>query len=289
MTVLVGRETRVLVQGATGRQGSFHTKLMLEYGTSVVAGVTPGKGGAEVHGVPVFDTVAEAVEETRATASVVFVPPRHAPSAVVEAVEAALNPIVVVTEGIPVRDTVLFTRLAKLKDVSIVGPNSPGIIVPGEAKLGIMPGRYFSRGSVALVSRSGTLTYEVAANLTRRGYGQSIAVGCGGDPVVGTTFVDVLKELERDPRTEAAVVIGEIGGTDEEDLAAYLRSGTFSKPVVALVAGRSAPPGRRMGHAGAIIMGGVGTYESKIKALERAGVPVARKPSEVPDLLANYL
>jgi len=289
MAILVGSDTRAIVQGITGRQGSFHTRLMLDYGTKIVAGVTPGKGGQEVHGVPVYDTVKEALAEHDANASIVFVPARFAKDAVLEAIEAGLELVVVITEHIPVRDTMEFLALARREDATIIGPNTPGIITPGECKLGVMPGHVFKRGRVGMVSRSGTLTYEIAAQLTRAGLGQSTCLGIGGDPVVGLTFTEVLDMFEKDPETEAVVLIGEIGGNLEELAAQYIREREYPKPVVAFIAGRTAPPGKRMGHAGAIIMGRAGTAQSKIEALERAGVPVARTPKEVAELVAREL
>ncbi|WP_456482650.1 succinate--CoA ligase subunit alpha [Methanopyrus sp.] len=287
---MLDSDTRVLVQGITGRHGSFHTKLMLEYGTEIVAGVTPGRGGQEVHGVPVYDTVEEAVEETDAEASVVFVPAPHAPDAVMEAIEAGLDPIVVITEHIPAHDTMRFVELARWEGIRIIGPNTPGIIVPPErVKLGIMPHQVFTEGEVAVASRSGTLTYEIVQAMTDAGLGQSLCVGLGGDQIVGTTFIDFLEYVREDDRTEAVVLIGEIGGNAEELAAEYIAETDFPKPVVAYIAGRHAPPGKRMGHAGAIIERGRGTAESKIEAFRRAGVDVAKKPWEVPELLREYL
>jgi len=287
---LIDGDVRVLVQGITGRHGSFHTKLMLEYGTNIVAGVTPGKGGQEVHGVPVYDTVEEAVEETGAEASVVFVPAPAAPDAIMEAIEEGLDPIVVITEHIPTQDTMKLVELARWEGVRIIGPNTPGIIVPPErVKLGIMPHHVFTEGEVAVASRSGTLTYEIVQAMTEAGIGQSLCVGLGGDQIVGTTFIDFLEYVREDRRTEAVVLIGEIGGNAEEMAAEYIAETDFPKPVVAYVAGRHAPPGKRMGHAGAIIERGAGTAESKIEALKRAGVDVAEKPWEVPELLREYL
>lgn len=283
--VLVDEGTEVLVQGITGRQGAFHTKLMLQYGTKVVAGVTPGKGGTEVHGVPVYDSVEEAQGDVEADASVIFVPARFVYSATVEAITGCLDPIVVVTEHVPVHDTVRMVALAESFGVRIIGPNTPGVLVPGATKLGIMPDKYFKRGSTALVSRSGTLTYEIAWNMVQSGHGQSLVLGCGGDPVLGTNFIDIFELLRDDDSAQAVVVIGEIGGEDEEDLARYTMESSYPKPVVAYVAGRSAPPGKKMGHAGAIISAGRGTAESKIQAFKDAGIQVAMKPSEVPLLL----
>ena len=289
MAILVSSGTKALVQGITGRQGSFHTKLMLDYGTNIVAGITPGKGGQSVWGVPVYDTVREALAEHDANASIIFVPARFARDAVIEAIEAGLELVVVITEHIPVRDTMEFLALARREGTTIIGPNTPGIITPGECKLGVMPGHVFERGRVGMISRSGTLTYEIAAQLTRAGLGQSTCLGIGGDPVVGLTFTEVLDMFERDDETEAVVLIGEIGGNLEELAAQYIAETGYPKPVVAFIAGRTAPPGKRMGHAGAIIMGRAGTAQSKIEALERAGVRVARTPMEVAELVAEEL
>jgi len=287
--IFVDKGTRAIVQGITGTQGSFHTKLMLEYGTQIVAGMTPGKSGTTVHRVPVYDTVEEAVKEHEADASIIFVPAPSAADAAVEALEARLKTIVIITEHIPVRDAIQVMSLARQQGAVVVGPNTPGILTTDECKLGIMPANVFKRGVVGLASRSGTLTYEIAAGLTARGLGQSTCVGLGGDPIVGLSFVDVLKEFERDEQTRAVALIGEIGGNFEELAAEYVAAEGYSKPVVAFVAGRTAPPGRRMGHAGAIIMGRAGTAASKIEAFERAGVRVADKPSDVARLLAERL
>ena len=285
MAILVGKETRAIVQGITGSQGSWHTKLMLEYGTKIVAGVTPGKGGTEVHGVPVFDTAREAIDRVKANASIIFVPAPFAKDAVLENIDAGLNPVIVITEGIPVKDEIQIMEVAKLGGTTIIGPNTPGIITPGQCKLGIMPGHIFKQGSVGLVSRSGTLTYEIAASLSNSGLGQSTCLGIGGDPVVGLNFVDVLEMFRKDPKTKKIAMIGEIGGNAEETAAAYIRKTEYPKPIAAYVAGRAAPPGKRMGHAGAIIMGKSGTAETKIEALRKAGVKVALKPGEVAKLL----
>lgn len=284
MSVLVGRETRLLVQGITGREGSFHTAQMLQYGTNVVAGVTPGAGGRTVHGVPVFNTVADAVEATSPNASIIYVPAPSAPDAIYEAADAGIPLIVCITEGIPVLDTVRLCEYVRLRGCRLIGPNCPGLITPGEAKVGIMPGAIHQPGPVGIVSRSGTLTYEVVWALTRAGIGQSTAVGIGGDPVVGTTFIDMLDMFQADPQTRAIVLIGEIGGIDEETAAAFIAE-HVTKPVVGFIAGRTAPPGRRMGHAGAIITGGQGTAAEKIAALEAAGVPVAERPAQVAELI----
>ena len=288
MAILVGKDTRVVVQGITGRDGSFHTQLMLDYGTQVVAGVTPGKGGQEVHGVPVFDTVAEAVAQTGANASVIFVPARFAADAIMEAADAGVQLVVAITEGIPVHDMMRVMAYLKDKPTRLIGPNCPGLITPGEAKIGILPGQIFTRGPVGVISRSGTLTYEIVSHLTAAGLGQSTAIGIGGDPIIGSRFIDLLKLFNEDPETEAVVVIGEIGGTDEQEAAAYIKE-HFTKPVVAFIAGRTAPPEKRMGHAGAIISGGTGTAAEKIAAFEAAGVPVAALPEEVATLVKEKL
>jgi succinyl-CoA synthetase alpha subunit len=288
MAVLVDASTRLLVQGITGREGSFHTQQMIEYGTTVVAGVTPGAGEREVHGVPVFDTVAEAVAATQPNVSFVAVPAPFAPDAILEAADAGIPLIVCITEGIPVLEMVRVYHAVRARGVRLVGPNCPGVISPGKAKVGIMPGFIHTPGPVGIVSRSGTLTYEVVWALTRAGIGQSTAVGIGGDPVIGTSFVDVLQAFQDDPETQVIVLIGEIGGADEEAAAEYIRA-HVTKPVVGFIAGRTAPPGRRMGHAGAIISGGRGTAAEKIAALEAAGVPVAERPAQVADLVRQVL
>jgi succinyl-CoA synthetase alpha subunit len=281
---LVDSATRLLVQGITGREGSFHATQMVEYGTAVVGGVTPGGKGKTVAGAPVFDTVAEAVRETGANASIIYVPARFAPDAIYEAVDAGIPLVVCITEGIPVNDMVPVYAHVNAKGSRLLGPNCPGLITPGQAKVGIMPGFIHAPGPVGLVSRSGTLTYEVVDALTRAGLGQSTAVGIGGDPIIGTSFVDALRLFQDDPATEAIVVIGEIGGSDEEDAARFIAE-RVTKPVAGFIAGRTAPPGKRMGHAGAIISGGSGTAAEKIAALEAVGVRVAESPSQVPGLL----
>jgi succinyl-CoA synthetase alpha subunit len=288
MAILVGRDTRLLVQGITGYQGAFHTGLMLEAGTRVVAGVTPGKGGTKIHGVPVFDTVDEAVRETGANAGVIFVPARFARDAALESITSRLNPVVIISEGMPVRDAIDVVAHAARQGVRVLGPNGPGVTTPGQCRVGIMPTHLFSPGHVGVVSRSGTLTYEIVAGLTRAGLGQSTAVGLGGDPVVGMSFVDALALFNNDPETHAIVLIGEIGGRGEEDAAAYLAA-NIKKPVAAYIAGRTAPEGKRMGHAGAVISGTEGTAEHKIRALEAAGVGVATLVSGVPGLLRERL
>jgi len=288
VSILVDAATRVLVQGITGREGSFHTSQMLEYGTKIVAGVTPGAGGRTVHGVPVFDTVAQAVAATQPNASIVYVPAPFAPDAVYEAIDAGIPLVVCITEGIPVLDTLKLYHYARRHGTRLIGPNCPGLITPGQAKLGIMPGYIHRPGPVGIVSRSGTLTYEVVWALTQAGLGQSTAVGIGGDPIIGTSFVDVLELFEADPQTEAIVLIGEIGGTDEETAAAFIRD-HVTKPVIGFIAGRTAPPGKRMGHAGAIIAGGQGTAAEKVAALEAAGVRVAERPTQVADLVRQAL
>jgi succinyl-CoA synthetase alpha subunit len=288
VSILVNNDTRLLVQGITGREGSFHTAQMVEYGTNVVAGVTPGRKGQEVAGVPVFDTVREAVEATQANTSIIYVPARFAPDAIYEAVDNGIELVICITEGVPVNDMVPVYHYVRQKGARLIGPNCPGLITPGQAKVGIMPGFIHRPGKVGLVSRSGTLTYEVVNALTEAGMGQSTAVGIGGDPVIGTSFVDCLDLFEKDPETEAIVMIGEIGGTDEEDAAEFIKA-HVSKPMAGFIAGQTAPPGKRMGHAGAIISGGAGTAAEKMKALEAAGVRVAETPSQVPDLLKDAL
>jgi len=282
MSVLVDDDTRVVVQGITGGEGRFHTEQMMEYGTNVVAGAVPGRGGEEVAGVPVYDTVERAVEAEDADASVVFVPPAFAGDACFEALGVDdLDLVVTITEGIPVQDMARVNRRLQETDTYLVGPNCPGLITPGEAKLGILPGNIFSSGNVGLVSRSGTLTYQVVDNLTQRGLGQSTAIGIGGDPIIGTSFVEALALFEQDDATDAVVMCGEIGGEDEEEAAEYIDE-YMTTPVAGFIAGRTAPPGKRMGHAGAIVSGsGTGTAQSKIDALEAAGVPVGDTPEEV--------
>lgn len=283
----MNRNTRVIVQGITGREGSFHTNLMLNYGTKIVAGVTPGKGGTYVHGVPVYDTVEDALREHEAEASIVFVPAQRAPDAVYEAVDAGIKLVVVVTEHIPIVDSARMIKYAKARGARIVGPNSPGIIVPEETLIGIMPVRSFRKGRVGIASRSGTLTYEVAEAVKELGH--STVIGVGGDPIVGTPLDEAALMFENDPETEAIVIIGEIGGTSEERIAEYVLSGKIKKPVVAYIAGRTAPKERRMGHAGAVVYMGQGTFESKMNSFRRANVPVAETPYQVAELLRQLL
>jgi len=285
MGIIVNQNTHAIVQGITGTQGSFHTKLMLEYGTKIVAGVTPGKGGNQIHSIPVYDTVEAAIEKHPANASIIFVPAPFAAEAALEALENGIKTIIVITEHIPIKDAVNVMAYAKQVKATIIGPNTPGIITPKECKLGIMPAHIFKPGGIGIVSRSGTLTYEIAASLTKSNLGQSTCLGLGGDPITGLNFIEVLKAFEKDPETKAVVLIGEIGGNLEELTAEYIAKQRYPKPVVAFIAGRSAPPGKRMGHAGAIIMGKAGTAETKIEALRSAGVKVAEKPSDVARLV----
>jgi succinyl-CoA synthetase alpha subunit len=280
MSILVDRNTRLLCQGITGKAGQFHTRQCIEYGTQVVGGVTPGKGGETIEGVPVFDTVEEAVAKTGADATMIFVPPAFAADAILEAADARVRLIVAITEGIPVLDMVRVADVIRRSESVLVGPNCPGVITPEECKIGIMPGYIHRRGQVGVISRSGTLTYEAVWQLTQLGLGQSTCVGLGGDPIVGTSFVDLLRRFADDPETKAVLLIGEIGGTAEEEAAAYIRE-CFSKPVAAFIAGRTAPPGKRMGHAGAIISGGKGSASEKIAALEWAGIVVADSPADM--------
>jgi succinyl-CoA synthetase alpha subunit len=287
MSILVDSNTRVLVQGITGREGSFHTEQMLAYGTKVVAGVTPGKKGEQVSGVPVFNTVKEAVQNTKANASVLFVPAKFGKAAILESIDAGIQLIVCITEGIPTQDMIWVTDVATKKQVRLIGPNCPGLATVGECKLGITPGVIFKKGSVGLASRSGTLTYEIVYGLTKAGMGQSTCVGLGGDPILGTNFIDVLPLFEKDPQTESVVLIGEIGGTAEEACADFIKK--MTKPVIGFISGRTAPPGKRMGHAGAIISGGQGTAESKLKAWREAGVLIADTIGEVPHLVRQAL
>ncbi len=290
MSVLVNKDTKVIVQGITGREGSFHAIQCKAYGTQVVGGVTPGKGGQDVEGIPVFDSVREAVENTGADCSLIFVPPPFAADAILEAVDAGLKTVICITEGIPVNDMIPVKNYIKTyyPDTVLIGPNCPGVITPEEAKIGIMPGHIFKKGNVGIVSRSGTLTYEAAFQLTNKGIGQSTVIGIGGDPVPGTVFSDVLEWFQNDPETEAIVMIGEIGGTAEEEAAEFIKS-HVTKPVVAYIAGVTAPPGKRMGHAGAIIAGGKGTAEEKYKALEAAGAKTVKNISTIGEAVEEVL
>jgi succinyl-CoA synthetase alpha subunit len=284
MSIFADKKNKVIVQGITGRDGSFHTRQMLEYGTRVVGGVTPGKGGQTFEGVPIFNTVAEAVEKTKANTSIIYVPVAFAADAILEAAAAGIKLVVCITEGVPANDMLTVYNYLKGSETRLIGPNCPGIISPGKTKVGIMPAQIHKPGKVGVVSRSGTLTYEVVYNLTIAGLGQSTCLGIGGDPVIGTNFIDCLEAFNEDQGTEAIVMIGEIGGSDEEEAAKYIKK-YVTKPVVAFIAGRTAPPGKRMGHAGAIISGGTGTAAEKVVALNKAGIPVAEIPAEIPVLV----
>jgi succinyl-CoA synthetase alpha subunit len=289
MAIFADGSTRVVIQGITGRDGSFHARQMIDYGTRVVAGVTPGKGGQKFDdSVPIFDTMQEAVAESEANASVVYVPAAFAANAICEAADSGVDLIVCISEGIPVLDMLRATRYVREKSARLIGPNCPGMISAGEAKLGIIPGQIVEKGPVGVVSRSGTLTYEVVWALTRAGMGQSSCIGIGGGPVIGTNFIDCLDAFEKDPQTEAIVLIGEIGGTDEQNAACYIKE-NLSKPVIGFVAGQTAPPGRRMGHAGAIISGSSGTAEEKISTFKENGVEVAERPADMPEIVARAL
>ncbi len=288
MAVLVDKNTRLIIQGITGREGSFHAKACAEYGTNVVGGVTPGKGGTTHEGWPVFNTVEEAVRETGANVTVIFVPPPFAADGILEATAAGLPLVICITEGIPTLDMIKTWEVVRQSGSRLIGPNCPGVISPGKAKVGIMPGRIHKEGSVGIVSKSGTLTYEAVYQLTTRGIGQSTAIGIGGDPIIGTTHIDALKLLEADPETEAIIMIGEIGGSAEEAAASYIQQ-HVTKPVVGFIAGQTAPPGRRMGHAGAIISGGEGTAQSKMEAMSAAGIHVVKSPAEIGETVARVL
>ncbi|MDA8122507.1 MAG: succinate--CoA ligase subunit alpha [Deltaproteobacteria bacterium] len=288
MSIWIDKNTKVLVQGITGAVGAFHTKQMLEYGTKIVGGVTPGKAGSRVEGVPVFNTVADAVKATGANATVIYVPPAFAADAICEAVDAGIGITVCITEGVPILDMVKVKRYMEGKKTRLIGPNCPGVITPGECKIGIMPGYIHKPGTVGIVSRSGTLTYEAVHQVTMLGMGQSTCVGIGGDPVNGTNFIDVLSAFQNDPKTESVILIGEIGGTAEEEAAAFVKS-KMNKPVVGFVAGQTAPKGKRMGHAGAIISGGKGTAAEKIEAFKAAGISVSEAPSDLGITLAKRL
>jgi len=280
MSILIDKKTRVVVQGITGGEGTFHTQRMQEYGTKVVAGMTPGKGGTTHLGVPVFNTVAEAVEKEGANAAAIFVPPFFAADAIMEAASAGVGVVICITEGIPTFDMIKVKAFLKGKPISLIGPNTPGIISPGKCKIGIMPGHIHTQGTIGIISRSGTLTYEAVQQVSKVGFGQSTAIGMGGDPIVGLKFIDLLKLFKKDKDTQAVILIGEIGGTAEEEAAAFIKK-EFPKPVVSFIAGQTAPPGRRMGHAGAIISGGKGTAKEKMEALQAAGVHVALSPAEI--------
>lgn len=288
MSIYVNKDSKVIVQGITGSQGLFHTKQMIEYGTNVVGGVTPGKGGTDIEGVPVFNTVRDAVEATGANVSIIYVPPAFAADAIVEAVDADLDLAICITEHIPVLDMVKVKRYMEGKKTRLIGPNCPGVITPGECKIGIMPGYIHQKGHVGVVSRSGTLTYEAVDQLTKAGIGQSTAVGIGGDPVNGTDFIDVLQAFNEDDDTEAVIMIGEIGGTAEEDAAQWVKE-HMNKPVVGFIGGQTAPPGKRMGHAGAIVSGGKGTAEEKIKTMNECGIKVADTPAVIGETLISVL
>jgi len=288
MSILVDENTLVVVQGITGRDGSFHAKAMKEYGTKVVAGVTPYKGGEVVEGIPVFNTVEEAVRETGANTSIIFVPAKFAEDAMYEAINANIKLVVAITEGVPVQSMIKINEYAKIKGVKIIGPNCPGVISVGKAKVGIMPANIFKKGVVGVVSRSGTLTYEIVKHISDIGLGETTAVGIGGDPVTGMKFIDVLEEFKNDPETHAVVMVGEIGGSDEEDAAVYIEK-NFNKPVVAFIAGRASPPGKRMGHAGAIVTAGSRTADEKIEFLESKGIRVGETPEDVAKILKEVL
>jgi succinyl-CoA synthetase alpha subunit len=288
MSILVDRDTRLIIQGISGNEGKFHGQQMIAYGTNVVGGVVPGRGGETVLDAPVFNTMADAVKETQANTSIIYVPARFAGDAALESIDSGVKLVVIITEGIPTLQMVKVYHHAKAMGVRVVGPNCPGLISPGKAKVGIMPGHIHKEGRIGLISRSGTLTYEIVKELTVHGLGQSTCIGIGGDPIIGTSFTDALGLFEQDPETDAVVMIGEIGGTDEETAAEFVKS-SMKKPVVGFIAGLTAPPGKRMGHAGAIISGGKGTAKEKIAAMNEAGIPVAERPDQVPGLVKQKL
>lgn len=289
MSILVNKDTRVLVQGITGREGTFHTQQMLAYGTNVVGGTSPGKGGTRHEGVPVFNTMAEAVEKTGADASIIFVPAPFAADAMLEAADAGVKLVVCITDGVPTLDMVKVAGYLGEKGINFIGPNCPGLISPGESKVGIMPAAVYKEGPIGVISRSGTLTYETCDHITRAGSGVSTCIGVGGDPIIGIKFIDALKLFRDDPETKVVIIIGEIGGSDEETAAAYIKESNYPKPVVAFISGRSAPPGKRMGHAGAIISGGKGTPQAKVAAFEDAGVPIGNTLEEVVQMAKERL
>ncbi|MBF89133.1 MAG: succinate--CoA ligase subunit alpha [Candidatus Marinimicrobia bacterium] len=289
MSILLDNQTKILVQGITGKEGSFHSKQMIEYGTNLVGGITPGKGGITHHGLPVFNTVIEAVKETKATASVIFVPPSFGPDAILEAADAGLELIVCITEGIPASDMISVKNFIRKLNCTLIGPNCPGIISPGKAKIGIMPGSIHKQGTVGVISRSGTLTYEAVYQLTQLGIGQSSCIGIGGDPIIGSTFIDLLSKFNKDEETKGVVLIGEIGGSAEEEVAEWIHDSKFGKPIVSFIAGQTAPPGRRMGHAGAIIAGGKGTALEKMQCLKKAGVTVVISPADIGTMMKKEL
>lgn len=288
MSILINKSTRLLVQGITGRDGSFHTQKMKEYGTNIVGGTSPGKGGSNIFEIPIFNTVYEAVDQTQANTSIIFVPARFAADAMMEAADAGIKLIICITEGVPTLDVIKAYHFIRSKGAMLIGPNCPGLMTPEQSLVGILPGQIFKKGTIGVISRSGTLTYEVVYHLTRNGMGQSTAVGMGGDPVVGLYFLDLLEMFQNDAETEAIVLIGEIGGNAEEQAAEYIKQ-HITKPVVAFIAGQAAPPGKQMGHAGAIISGGSGTASEKIDALNAAGVPVAKEPEDIPAMLKQLL
>ena len=289
MSILLNNQTRLLVQGITGKEGSFHSKQMIDYGTNIVGGIPPGKGGETQYEEPVFNTVSEAVKETKANASVIFVPPSFGPDAILEAADAGLDLIVCITEGIQATDMVTVKNYIRKLDVTLIGPNCPGIISPGKAKIGIMPGFIHKQGSVGVISRSGTLTYEAVFQLTQLGIGQSSCIGIGGDPIIGSTFIDLLSHFNDDEDTKGVILIGEIGGSAEEEVAEWIQYSKFNKPIVSFIAGQTAPPGRRMGHAGAIISRGKGGADDKIKTMENAGITIAKSPADIGKTLYNKL